>query len=337
METSTTSFLNQITPATLRLKLTQGISQPYQGIPQTQTKNDRSANGVQMQRESDEPAKDAGTSPVPNELNIYVNSIISLEKELVKQREEMATLRKQVFDLKSQLVERDAQIQELDAYAYTVAHGLKTPLSVITFASEILLVGQNDSTPDPATPELLESIHRMGFKMAEIIEDLLTLTGLSQSHIEVEPLEMAPILEEVARRLASACAESGAQIIYTRPVDEWPAALGNGPLVEEIWENFINNAIKYGGTPPRIELGAEPIEGNMVRFWIQDNGPGVPQDIQSQLFKIFSRLHTHLADGYGLGLAIVDRIVRKLHGQVTVKSTGIPGEGSTFSFTLPAV
>ena len=259
-----------------------------------------------------------------------------LEQELANQRQLTAGLLTQVADLQAQLRERTVQIQEMDTYAYTVAHGLKTPLSVITFASEMLLQSEASGVPDPDAPELLESINRMGYKMAHIIENLLTLTGLSQADVVGEPLNMAHILDEVQERLASTLAESKAVVVFATPLESWPQAKGSRPLVEEVWENFIGNAIKYGSTPPRIELGAKLIEENMVQFWIRDNGHGIPAISQEQIFEPFSRLHVNLADGHGLGLAIVDRIVRKLHGRVAVESTGIPGEGSTFSFTLPA-
>lgn len=75
----------------------------------------------------------------------------------------------------------------------------------------------------------------------------------------------------------------------------------------------------------------------MVRFWVRDNGPGLTPDQQAQLFTPFERLHQARAEGHGLGLSIVKRIVEKLGGEVGVESDGVPGQGSTFYFTLPAV
>ena len=101
-----------------------------------------------------------------------------------------------------------------------------------------------------------------------------------------------------------------------------------------MWANYLSNAIKYGGAPAIITLGAGPAEPGFVRFWVRDNGPGLSMDQQSQLFTPFTRLHTDRADGQGLGLSIVQRIIEKLGGSVGVES--IPGQGSTFYFTLPA-
>jgi signal transduction histidine kinase len=97
----------------------------------------------------------------------------------------------------------------------------------------------------------------------------------------------------------------------------------------------MSNAIKYGGRPPRIELGATAT-GDQVRFWVQDNGAGVPSEAQERLFAPFTRLSKVRVKGHGLGLSIVRRIVEKLGGQVSIESEGLPGAGSIFAFTLPA-
>jgi len=103
-----------------------------------------------------------------------------------------------------------------------------------------------------------------------------------------------------------------------------------------VWVNYIANAIKYGGSPPCIELGATPEDKGQVRFWIRDNGHGLNKKAQARLFTAFTRLDETKSQGHGLGLSIVKRIVEKLGGEVAVESAGIPGQGSIFSFTLPA-
>jgi len=104
--------------------------------------------------------------------------------------------------------------------------------------------------------------------------------------------------------------------------------------VEEVWVNYLSNALKYGGQPPRVELGAEQ-KDEMVKFWMRDNGNGIAPEEQARLFTLFTRLEVR-AKGHGLGLSIVQRIVEKLGGQVGVESDGVPGHGSLFCFTLPA-
>jgi signal transduction histidine kinase len=118
----------------------------------------------------------------------------------------------------------------------------------------------------------------------------------------------------------------------------WPEALGYAPWVEEIWVNYLSNALKYGGTPAaslRVELGATAQDDGMVRFWVRDNGPGLSPEEQAQLFTPFTRLDRVRAKGHGLGLSIVRRIVERLGGQAGVESQGVSGRGSVFYFTLP--
>jgi signal transduction histidine kinase len=142
---------------------------------------------------------------------------------------------------------------------------------------------------------------------------------------------MAPIVCEAQQRLADLVRSYEAEIVLP---DSWPKALGYGPWIEEVWVNYISNAIKYGGRPPRVEVGATPEAGGLVRFWVRDNGVGMSAEEQSRLFQPFTRLDQVRAKGYGLGLSIVRRIMDRLAGQVEVESQ--VGVGSTFSFVLPA-
>ncbi len=117
--------------------------------------------------------------------------------------------------------------------------------------------------------------------------------------------------------------------------DTWPVALGYAPWIEEVWANYMSNAIKYGGQPPRLELGATRQVDDMIRFWVRDNGPGLTPEDQEALFTPFTRLDQVRATGHGLGLSIARRIVENLDGQVGVESE--PDQGSLFYFTLPGV
>lgn len=114
--------------------------------------------------------------------------------------------------------------------------------------------------------------------------------------------------------------------------DSWYTAVGYAPWIEEVWTNYISNAIKYGGQPPQIEVGSEALDG-MVKFWVKDNGDGIPLDQIDTLFKPFVRLDNVRATGHGLGLSIVRRIIERLNGTVGVESE--QGVGSVFSFILP--
>lgn len=110
--------------------------------------------------------------------------------------------------------------------------------------------------------------------------------------------------------------------------------LGYAPWIEEVWANYLSNALKYAGRPARIELGSDILPDGCVRFWVRDNGDGIPPETQAQMFAPFTHLNQARATGHGLGLSIVRRIIEKLGGQVGVQSDGLPSHGSVFFFTL---
>jgi signal transduction histidine kinase len=167
-----------------------------------------------------------------------------------------------------------------------------------------------------------------------MIDSMLLLAGVHRRPVEIAPLDMASVVAEAQGQLALMIRDYQAEISAPQT---WPVALGYRPWVEVVWLNYLSNAIKYGGHPPRLQLGAtvpEDTEG-MVRFWVRDNGPGLAPEEQAQLFSRFTRLAPDRANGHGIGLSIVQGIVDKLGGQVGVESQ--MGMGSTFSFTLPGV
>jgi two-component system sensor histidine kinase/response regulator len=167
--------------------------------------------------------------------------------------------------------------------------------------------------------------------MNSIINELLLLSSVRKEEVELEPVEMSQVVTEAQDRLTYMIQEAQAEFIMP---DHWPRALGYAPWVEEVWANYLSNAIKYGGTPPRVELGATPHRNGMIKFWVRDNGQGLTREQQSRLFIPFTRLDQARTAGHGLGLSIVQRIVEKLGGKVGVESEGIPGQGSVFSFFL---
>lgn len=229
--------------------------------------------------------------------------------------------------------ELEQRNREMDAFAHTVAHDLRNPLTLMLGYASILQSSYASLLNDLGQ-ECLQAITRSAEKMASIIDALLLLSKVRRDEVDVEPLPMGDIVDVALERLAPVIAESGAQVVAAR---DWPEALGYGPWVEEIWVNYISNALKYGGRPeeglePRVELGFDA-HGAQLRFWVRDNGPGLTAEEQSQLFQEFARLDRSRAPGHGLGLSIVRRIVSKLGGEVGVESD--KGQGSTFSFTLP--
>jgi signal transduction histidine kinase len=251
------------------------------------------------------------------------------EAETARQQAEIYRLKN--VELQKEIEEREKLIAELDAFSRTVAHDLKNPLWVITGLGEYILEFLL-TTGDKTIIQMGNEQIGMGYKMGRIIDELLLLAQVRQHTVTPEIIDMRIVINEVRARLARQISEQQAELLMP---DTWPAAQGYAPWIEEIWANYISNAIKYGGHPPRVELGAQRENGH-VRFWVRDNGSGLLDEERAQLFTEFTRLPSKHGSkgGHGLGLSIVKRIVEKLGGTVGIDSQ--PGSGSTFSFTLPA-
>ncbi len=217
--------------------------------------------------------------------------------------------------------------KELDAFAHTVAHGLKDSLNLILGYASIL---QEEARLPDELQHYLNAIVQNGHKMDNVIDELQLLAGVRETKMELEILNMSRIVAGARQRLTYMIEEYRAELIFP---DHWPIALGYAPWVEEMWTNYLSNGMKYGGQPPRLQLGATARSDGMVRFWVRDNGPGLTPEEQVRVFGQFTQLHKIQVQGHGLGLSIVQRIAEKLGGQVGVES--VVGQGSLFWFTLP--
>jgi len=247
--------------------------------------------------------------------------------------------------LRQSNLDLQARNEELDAFAHTVAHDLKTPLGLSLGFAEVLEQDYATMTREERQ-QSLQALARNVRKMSVIIDGLLLLARVRQAQVKLEPLDMLSIVAEVQHRLSDMIQQHQATIVMERP-ETWPLASGYAPWIEEVWANYLSNAIQHGGRPPRVQLGADPLPhpacapqagksggGGMVRFWARDNGEGIAPEDQARLFMPFTRLTGARVKGHGLGLSIVQRIVEKLGGQVGVESK--VGQGSVFYFTLPA-
>jgi signal transduction histidine kinase len=235
--------------------------------------------------------------------------------------------------LRQYAAELEERNRELDSFAHTVAHDLRDVLNIIVGYADLLESECEGAEAWPHAHEYLEGVARASQKMANVIDELLLLATVRKEQVRVEPLNMDRIVADARRRLMHPAKERKAKFVVP---GSWPVAVGYAPWVEEVWVNYMSNAIKYGGDPPRVELGAEKLNDSSVRFWVHDNGAGIDPEEQEKLFVEFSRLADARALGHGLGLSIVRRIMEKLDGTVGIESDGKPGQGTTFSFTLPA-
>lgn len=258
-------------------------------------------------------------------------------KSYQQQLEQLVSKRTQQLEAQTELLtEQSAQLleqnAELNAFAHTVAHDLKHPLTSMIGMSSLLtqassIIGQTEQK------QFLTEIHESSVKMNNMINGLLQLASLrSDTKVSHSSVDMKSTLDSALKSLSHFMREHHAEVSYCTP---FPTIMTNAQWVEEVWLNYLSNAVKYGGTSAPIEVGADEPTADTPnwRFWVRDHGEGVSESRQSLLFTEFSRLHAERNDSQGLGLSIVKRICRKLGGDCGCELA--EGGGSRFWFTLP--
>lgn len=218
--------------------------------------------------------------------------------------------------------------KQLDEFASVVAHDLNSDVSTIVGLSE-MLIDEDDDFSAEETRKYLQEIAEGGRKLSEIIRELLLFARMDKDACISIPLEMKSIIASAQERLRKQIKDFSATIHME---EGGHAVMGYGPWLEEVWFNYISNALKYGGTPPKIEIGSRK-ENDMVVFWIKDNGPGIPAEDLELVFTDDNDARKKIIKGNGIGLTIVKRIIEQLSGKVWVTSE--PGEGSVFYLSLP--
>ncbi len=234
--------------------------------------------------------------------------------------------------MRQRTVELQACYKRLGDFSRLLFDDLRGPLGLIVSFAQVL-EADHAALSEEELHHYLHAISQRGSEMIGLIDDLLAVRDElpKEGGVEALPLDMAVIVGDAVERLYYMIGERGVEI---KLPERWPVALGHGPWVEEVWVNYLTNGIKYGGQPPRVELGADvgQIAGlppDVVRFWVRDNGPGLPPEEQVRLFAPGARRESE----FEMGLALARRIVEKLGGQVGVESQ--VGQGSLFYFTLP--
>jgi PAS domain S-box-containing protein len=231
---------------------------------------------------------------------------------------------------KNVIAEKEKLILDLDAYARSVAHDLKNPVSSVVSLSELIKMSLSENRQNEAL-EMIGMVQEQSAKMVRIIDDLLILSRIRKEDVNIIPVDINLILNEVMERL---CIEINTRKATIGMPDNWPKVLGHSHWLEQVWMNLISNGLKFGGTPPVLKLGFDKEDNSTYRFWIQDNGNGLPPESLVKIFEDFERLGRTDIQGHGLGLSIVKRIIEKLGGRVSVESHNKPEEGCIFSFTL---
>lgn len=252
-------------------------------------------------------------------------------KQMVEQR--TSQLVAQTQRLEEQSVQLQEQNAELNAFAHTVAHDLKHPLTSLIGVTT-LLTQATGSLTHTQQQVFLEQILASSQRMSSMINGLLQLAALrSDTEAEKSAVNVEETVQEALLLLKPFIDENHSQITVHGP---FPTIRAQPQWLVEIWLNYLSNAIKYGGQPAVIEVGVDAqVVGDVYwRFWVRDHGLGVPAEDRDQLFAEFSKLHSVRADSHGLGLSIVRRICQKLGGHCGYEAA--TGGGSKFWFSLPA-
>ncbi len=234
----------------------------------------------------------------------------------------------------AQLSEEQAKLQmaneELEAFAYSVSHDLRTPVRHILGFNNLLRKALGDDLgPQPA--RYLQVVGDAATRMNTLIDALLDLSRASRTPLQLTQVNLSALLAEVLNE--SELDRPPQPVTWT--ISPLPTVMGDQDTLRQVLGNLISNALKYSRANPRptIEVWAEE-QPDEWAILVRDNGVGFDPRYAHKLFGVFQRLHSQDEyEGTGVGLANVRRIVLRHGGQVT--AIGAPGEGATFSFTLP--
>ena len=219
--------------------------------------------------------------------------------------------------------------RELETFAYSVSHDLRAPLRAIDGFSKMLLEDYATHL-DPEGQRLLNVVRESAAKMGRMIDNILAFSRASRAELEPKSVDMVALVGAAIRNINASTPGRKARF----EIGALPHAYGDAAMLERVWANLIDNAIKFSAPKPdaKIEIGATSGAGETVYF-VRDNGVGFDMCNVDALFGLFQRLHGTDFSGTGVGLAIVKRIVARHGGRVWAE--GKPNEGATFYFALP--
>ncbi|NHN46291.1 PAS domain S-box protein [Halostella sp. JP-L12] len=220
--------------------------------------------------------------------------------------------------------------ERLEQFAYAASHDLQEPLRMVSSYLQLIEDRYADELEADGR-EFLEFAVDGADRMRDMIEGLLEYSRVDTRGDPFEPVELNDVLADVRDDLQVKIEESDAAIA----ADDLPRVNGDASQLNQVFQNLLSNAIEYSGdAPPRIRVAADRADGgNEWVISVSDEGIGIDPDDADRVFEVFQSLHGPDDSGTGIGLALVKRIVERHGGDVRVESE--PGEGATFSFTLP--
>jgi PAS domain S-box-containing protein len=229
--------------------------------------------------------------------------------------------------VQARTAELRASNEELDSFAYAVSHDLRAPLRAMNGFSQALLEDFGPQLPQSAR-DYLGLIQSSSRQMSELIHGLLRLSRSMRASLQRATVD----LSRLATRILNDLQQAEPRPAMTWTVQPGLVASGDERLLEVVLTNLLGNAWKYTARTPEPHI---QVRGNATTFVVADNGAGFDMQHAAKLFQPFQRLHREDEfPGVGIGLATVQRIIRRHGGEISAVAT--PGAGATFSFTLPA-
>ena len=244
----------------------------------------------------------------------------------IRQAQLMEQVRRHSERLEERVQERTA---ELESFTYSVSHDLRTPLRAIDGFTRMLVDDYADELDDEGQ-RLLNVVYESAQRMGQLIDDLLALSRLGRREMRQCSIDMEQLAREVLDELGHAEPDRAVDITL-QPL---PPAEGDRAMVRQVFVNLLSNALKFTQHERNatIEVGTYEDHGTTV-YYVRDNGAGFDMEYADKLFGVFQRLHDDAEfEGTGVGLAVVERVIRRHDG--TVWAEGAEGEGATFYFTL---
>jgi two-component system NtrC family sensor kinase len=236
---------------------------------------------------------------------------------------------REIAESRASLVEQlESKNEELESFSHSVAHDLRAPLRSIDGFGLILLQDYADKLDDDGR-QYLNYVRESAQQMSRLIDDLLALSRIARSDFRRAPVNLSAIARSVAARLAQASPNRQVELV----VADGLVADGDDGLLTILFENLLGNAWKFTSAraQARIEVGATDDERRA--YFVRDNGAGFDMTYASKLFGMFQRLHSATEfDGTGIGLATVQRVVRRHGGRIWAEAA--VDRGATFFFVL---
>lgn len=228
-------------------------------------------------------------------------------------------------------------------FVSTVSHEFRTPLTSIKgFADTLLHYG--NQLPEDEKRRFISIMKDQADRLIRLVENLLTVSKLGASHLEMSyrPVPLKRLVEKVTHSVQAKMQAKNPQTQCQFSMHMHPDTLevwADADRLEQILLNLVDNAVKYSppGTPVSIRGDFLPGDDSQIRIQVQDAGPGIPEALLPRIFTKFYRVETPLkqeVEGTGLGLYITKSLTNAMGGQITAASQ--PGQGSTFTVTLPA-